>query len=467
MIDSDDFGPTGNSYDGQQLDLEERSALRRVAGISTELEDITEVEYRQLRLERVVLVGVWTEGTLKEASDSLKELAALAETAGAQVLDGLLQRRDNPDPATYVGKGKAQELKEVVRELGADTVIANSELAPSQRRSLEDVVKVKVIDRTAIILDIFAQHAKSREGKAQVELAQLEYLLPRLRGWGESMSRQAGGQAAGGVGIGSRGPGETKIELDRRRINSRMAKLRKQIASMAPAREAMRKTRQRNKVPMVAIAGYTNAGKSSLLNRITRAGVLVENALFATLDPTVRKHQTTDGREYTLADTVGFVENLPHQLVEAFRSTLEEIAEADLIVIVVDGSNPQPMKQLNTVRSVLAETGITAIEQLVVFNKRDLIPFDIEIELANQVEGAMFVSAKTGAGIEELEEKISSLLPKPEVEFRGLIPYHRGDLISRIHLSGELLESEYQEDGTLVHALVEHGLAADLEKARV
>jgi len=325
MIDSDDFGPTGNSYDGQQLDLEERSALRRVAGISTELEDITEVEYRQLRLERVVLVGVWTEGTLKEASDSLKELAALAETAGAQVLDGLLQRRDNPDPATYVGKGKAQELKEVVRELGADTVIANSELAPSQRRSLEDVVKVKVIDRTAIILDIFAQHAKSREGKAQVELAQLEYLLPRLRGWGESMSRQAGGQAAGGVGIGSRGPGETKIELDRRRINSRMAKLRKQIASMAPAREAMRKTRQRNKVPMVAIAGYTNAGKSSLLNRITRAGVLVENALFATLDPTVRKHQTTDGREYTLADTVGFVENLPHQLVEAFRSTLEEI----------------------------------------------------------------------------------------------------------------------------------------------
>ncbi len=467
MNDSDEFGPAGNSYDGQQLDLEERSALRRVAGISTELEDITEVEYRQLRLERVVLVGVWTEGNLKEASDSLKELAALAETAGAQVLDGLLQRRDNPDPATYVGKGKALELKEVVRELGADTVIANSELAPSQRRSLEDIVKVKVIDRTAIILDIFAQHAKSREGKAQVELAQLEYLLPRLRGWGESMSRQAGGQAAGGVGIGSRGPGETKIELDRRRINSRMAKLRKQIAAMAPAREAMRKTRQRNKVPMVAIAGYTNAGKSSLLNRVTRAGVLVENALFATLDPTVRKHQTNDGREYTLADTVGFVENLPHQLVEAFRSTLEEIAEADLIVIVVDGSNPQPMKQLNTVRSVLAETGITGIEQLIVFNKRDLIPFDVEIELANQVEGALFVSAKTGAGMEELEEKISSLLPKPEVEFKGLIPYHRGDLISRIHLSGELLDSEYQEYGTLIHALVEHGLAAELEKARV
>jgi len=467
MEDFENISSEDLDYDGQQLDLEDRSALRRVANISTELEDITEVEYRQLRLERVVLVGVWTQGNIDQANESMQELAALAETAGAQVLDGLLQRRENPDPATYVGKGKAQELKDIVQELGADTVIANSELAPSQRRALEDVVKVKVIDRTAIILDIFAQHAKSREGKAQVELAQLEYLLPRLRGWGESMSRQAGGQAAGGVGIGSRGPGETKIELDRRRINSRMAKLRKQIASMAPAREAMRKTRQRNKVPMVAIAGYTNAGKSSLLNRITRAGVLVENALFATLDPTIRKHQTEDGREYTLADTVGFVENLPHQLVEAFRSTLEEIARADLIVIVVDGSNPQPMKQLNTVRAVMAETGITGIEQLVVFNKRDLMPFDVEIELANRVPGSMFVSAKSGAGIKELEEAIASKLPQPEIEFEGLIPYHRGDLISRIHLSGQLLSSEYQEDGTMVHARVEPALAAELEQVRL
>ena len=467
MEDFENISSEDLDYDGQQLDLEDRSALRRVANISTELEDITEVEYRQLRLERVVLVGVWTQGNIDQANESMQELAALAETAGAQVLDGLLQRRENPDPATYVGKGKAQELKDIVQELGADTVIANSELAPSQRRALEDVVKVKVIDRTAIILDIFAQHAKSREGKAQVELAQLEYLLPRLRGWGESMSRQAGGQAAGGVGIGSRGPGETKIELDRRRINSRMAKLRKQIASMAPAREAMRKTRQRNKVPMVAIAGYTNAGKSSLLNRITRAGVLVENALFATLDPTIRKHQTEDGREYTLADTVGFVENLPHQLVEAFRSTLEEIARADLIVIVVDGSNPQPMKQLNTVRAVMAETGITGIEQLVVFNKRDLMPFDVEIELANRVPGSMFVSAKSGAGIKGLEEAIASKLPQPEIEFEGLIPYHRGDLISRIHLSGQLLSSEYQEDGTMVHARVEPALAAELEQVRL
>ncbi|MEY4424308.1 MAG: hypothetical protein RLZZ258_1411, partial [Actinomycetota bacterium] len=284
-----------NSYDGDQSEREDRSALRRVAGLSTELEDITDVEYRQLRLEKVILIGLWGENTLLDAENSLRELAALAETAGATVLDGLLQRRAHPDPATYLGKGKAQELKQLVAAAGADTVIADTELAPSQRRALEDVVNAKVIDRTAVILDIFAQHAKSREGKAQVELAQLEYLLPRLRGWGESMSRQAGGQAAGGVGMGSRGPGETKIELDRRRINTRMAKLRKQIIAMKPARETKRANRKKNAVPAVAIAGYTNAGKSSLLNRMTQAGVLVQNALFATLDPTVRKAKTPDG----------------------------------------------------------------------------------------------------------------------------------------------------------------------------
>ena len=242
-------------------------------GLSTELEDVTEVENRQLRLERVVLIGVYSHSA-REAENSLHELAALAETAGAEVLDGMLQRRPNPDPATYFGRGKAQELREIVAETGADTVIADSELAPSQRRALEDVVKVKVIDRTAVILDIFSQHAQSREGKAQVELAQLEYLLPRLRGWGESMSRQAGGQVGGGAGMGSRGPGETKIELDRRRIYARMAKLKRQIATFTPARVAMRANRDRNNVPAVAIAGYTNAGKSSLLNRLDRKSVV-------------------------------------------------------------------------------------------------------------------------------------------------------------------------------------------------
>ncbi len=316
-------------------------ALRRVAGLSTELEDVTEVEYRQLRLERVVLAGLWTSGSAADAENSLHELAALAETAGSVVLDGVLQRRENPDPATFLGSGKAQDLRDVVAATGADTVICDGELSPSQRRGLEDVVKVKVIDRTALILDIFAQHAKSKEGKAQVELAQLDYLLPRLRGWGESMSRQAGGRVAGGAGIGSRGPGETKIELDRRRIRTRMAKLRRDISHMKTSRVTKRDARRRNSVPSVAIVGYTNAGKSSLLNRLTGAGVLVEDALFATLDPTVRRARVPDGREFTLTDTVGFVRQLPHQLVEAFRSTLEEVAGADLVLHVVDGSPPR------------------------------------------------------------------------------------------------------------------------------
>src|SRR6267154_4603867 len=247
--------------DPGELDLEDRAALRRVAGLSTELQDITEVEYRELRLERVVLIGVWTEGTLTNAENSLRELSQLAETAGSEVLDGLIQRRGKPDPATYVGSGKAAQLAEIVTDSGADTVICDGELSPSQLRRLEGVVKVKVIDRTALILDIFAQHARSKEGKAQVELAQLEYLLPRLRGWGESLSRQAGGRVAAGGGIGTRGPGETKIETDRRRIRARTAKLRREIAEMATGREVQRGLRHRRQVPSVAIAGYTNAVK--------------------------------------------------------------------------------------------------------------------------------------------------------------------------------------------------------------
>ena len=448
--------------DGDQLELEERSALRRVAGLSTELEDITEVEYRQLRLEKVVLIGLWGEQTLQDAENSLRELAALAETAGSEVLDGLLQRRAHPDPATYLGKGKAEELRAMVQACGADTVIADTELAPSQRRALEDVVKVKVIDRTAVILDIFAQHAKSREGKAQVELAQLEYLLPRLRGWGESMSRQAGGQAAGGVGMGSRGPGETKIELDRRRINTRMAKLRKQIKEMKPAREAKRANRIRNHVPAVAIAGYTNAGKSSLLNRITQAGVLVENALFATLDPTVRKAHTPDGRPYTIADTVGFVRNLPHQLVEAFRSTLEEIAGSDLIVHVVDASHPDPGSQIETVRNVVGEVGASNVLELIVFNKIDLVDETTRMALRGLEPGAMEVSARSGEGIDELLARIAELLPEPNVRVSVVVPYSRGDLVSRIHLNSKIDELEYVEDGTRIVAMVRPELASEL-----
>jgi GTP-binding protein HflX len=453
--------------DGDQQDLQDRTSLRRVNGLSTELQDITDVEYRQLRLEKVLLIGLWGPNSLEDAENSLRELAALAETAGSTVLDGLLQRRSYPDPTTYLGKGKAEELRELVVTSGADTVIADTELAPSQRRNLEDIVKVKVVDRTAVILDIFAQHAKSREGKAQVELAQLEYLLPRLRGWGESMSRQAGGQAAGGVGMGSRGPGETKIELDRRRINTRMAKLRKQIIAMEPARETKRTSRKKNQVPAVAIAGYTNAGKSSLLNRMTSAGVLVQNALFATLDPTVRKTKTPDGRDYTLADTVGFVRNLPHQLVEAFRSTLEEIADADLIVHVVDASHPDPGSQIATVRDVIGDVGARGIQELIVFNKIDLADETQRMALRGMEPWSIGVSARTGEGMEELLQRIADLLPEPNIEVAVLIPYDRGDLVSRLHLNSRILVLDYRETGTFVRAMVKPEMAAELAEYRL
>lgn len=455
-----DVGQTEHSsFDGLQQDLEERRATRRVQGLSTELEDISEVEYRQLRLERVVLAGLWSDGTAEQAENSLRELAALAETAGSEVLDGVIQRRVKPDPGTYFGSGKATELRDIVNEVGADTVIVDSELAPSQRRGLEDVIKVKVIDRTALILDIFAQHAKSREGKAQVELAQLEYLLPRLRGWGESMSRQAGGQVAGGAGIGSRGPGETKIELDRRRIRNRMAKLRREIKGMKPAREAKRANRKRHSVPSVAIVGYTNAGKSSLLNRLTDAGVLVENALFATLDPTVRSAETPDGIGYTLTDTVGFVRNLPTHLVEAFRSTLEEAADADVLLHVVDASHPDPMSQIQAVHEVLADVEANGPE-IIVLNKADLADTHTLAQLRRNYPEHVVVSARTGQGIDELKEAISRAIPRPHTEVRALIPYTEGDLVARLHgHDAELLELEHVEDGTRIHALVRPDLA--------
>jgi GTP-binding protein HflX len=449
------------------MDLEERYALRRVGGLSTELADVTEVEYRQLRLENVVLIGVYRQGAGEDGENSLTELAQLCETAGARVLDGLMQLRPHPDPATYVGKGKAQELAELVAELGADTVVADHELQPSQRRALEDVVKVKVIDRTAVILDIFSQHAKTREGKAQVELAQLQYLLPRLRGWGDSMSRQAGGQVgSASAGMGSRGPGETKIELDRRRINTRMARLRKQIASFAPARSEKRRNRERSGVHSVAIAGYTNAGKSSLANRMTGAGLLVEDALFATLDATVRKATTPDGRPFTVTDTVGFVRNLPHQLVEAFRSTLEEVAEADLIIHVVDASHPDPALQIHTVRAVLAEVDTDEIPELVVFNKTDLVDRDRVVELRGLEPDAVFVSAATGAGLEALLEAIGARLPRPQIHLRVTIPFDRGDIVTAVHERGDVIDVSYTEAGTVIEARVDKKLLGQLEQFR-
>ncbi len=428
----------------------------------TELEDISEVEYRQLRLERVVLVSVWTSGTQEDADNAMAELKLLAETAGSEVLEALVQRRSQPDPATYIGRGKVEEVADVVRATGADTVICDGELQPAQLRNLEDRIKVKVVDRTALILDIFASHAKSAEGKAQVELAQLQYLKQRLRGWGGNLSRQAGGRAAGGAGIGGRGPGETKLETDRRHIHHRIAQLRRRLREMDVTREGKRAERRRNRVPSVAIVGYTNAGKSSLLNRLTGAGVLVEDALFATLDPTTRRTETRDGRVFTLTDTVGFVRHLPHDLVEAFRSTLEESTTADLLLHVVDASDPDPEGQIAAVRQVLAEIGASDVPELLVCNKADRADATTLLALRAGHPGCVVVSARTGHGLEELADAVEARLPNPEVWVETLIPYSRGDLMDRIHRTGTIETLEHTGEGTKVRARVHPGLAEEL-----
>lgn len=465
MSENDDF--TADQQSTGDYELEARAGLRRVSGLSTELEDVTEVEYRQIRLERVVLAGVWTSGTVGDAERSLRELALLAETAGSEVVDGVIQRRDNPDPATYLGSGKVLELHEIVKATGADTVICDGELTPGQLRQLEAILKVKVVDRTWLILDIFAQHARSREGKAQVSLAQMQYLLPRLRGWGESLSRQgggAGGSASGGVG--TRGPGETKIETDRRRIRDQMTKLRRELKEMEKSRVTQRASRQRAGVPSVAIAGYTNAGKSSLLNRLTGAGVLVENALFATLDPTIRKAKTPSGRDFTLADTVGFVRHLPHQLVEAFRSTLEEVKDADLIVHVVDASDEDPEGQINAVRLVLNDVDAGHVPELIVLNKADIADPEVVTNLLRREPHSVVISAKTGEGIDELMLAIEADLPSLMQEIDLVVPYSRGDLISRAHATGDVISVEHGEAGTRLHARVPESLANELRTAR-
>ncbi len=463
--DADD--PEVEDFNGDQLELAERLSLRRVAGMSTQLADITEVEYRDLQLERVVLVSVWTSGSPADMDNALAELKLLAETAGSQVLDALVQRRSHPDPATFIGRGKVDELREAVIATGADTVICDGELDPAQLRNLEDRVRVKVIDRTALILDIFAQHAKSAEGKAQVELAQLQYLRQRLRGWGGNLSRQAGGRAAGGAGIGGRGPGETKIETDRRRIRTRISVLRKRLREMDEVRATKRQERQRNEVPSVAIVGYTNAGKSSLLNRLTGAGVLVENALFATLDPTTRRSESTDGRVYTLTDTVGFVRHLPHDLVEAFRSTLEESVLADLLLHIVDGSDSDPEGQIRAVRTVLAEIGAENIAEQLVINKIDRADVATMTALRTQYPDAVFVSARTGEGMDALRQRVEQRLPRPAVEVRVLLPYDRGDLVNKIHTSGEIISLQHTGEGTEVEGLVNRNLAAELAEYAV
>ncbi len=434
-------------------------------------EDITDAEYRELRLEKVVLVGVWTEGSVAQAEAAMAELAALAETAGAAVLDVLIQRRDKPDPATYIGSGKVREVKQVVDALGADTVICDGELSAGQLIALEKAINVKVIDRTALILDIFAQHASSSEGKAQVTLAQMEYMLPRLRGWGDTLSRQAGGRAGSNGGVGLRGPGETKIETDRRRIRHRMAKLRRELAEMEMSRQTKRQRRRAGDTPSIVIVGYTNAGKSSLLNRITGAGVLVQDALFATLDPTTRRAELPDGHSVVLTDTVGFVRYLPTQLVEAFRSTLEEVADADIIVQVVDGSDDFPLQQVESVNDVLAdvvaEYGIDLPPTVIVINKCDAAEPLTLAQLRSEIPDAVFVSARTREGMDDFLVALSHLLDERETTVHALIPYDHGELVSRLYEHGRVLNEEHGPDGTTIEARVPRALAQQLELFRV
>lgn len=449
-----------------ELQLEERSSLKRVAGLSTELQDVNDAEYRRLRLERVVLVGVWTEGTAERAEAAMAELAQLAETAGSEVCDALIQRRDRPDAATYIGSGKARELKDVIAATGADTVICDGELSPSQLIALEKAVNVKVIDRTALILDIFAQHATSREGKAQVSLAQMEYMLPRLRGWGQSLSRQAGGRAGSNGGVGLRGPGETKIETDRRRIRERTARLRREIRGMKQARDTKRNRRRATPVPSIAIAGYTNAGKSSLLNRLTGAGALVQNALFATLDPTTRRAELPDGRLVVFTDTVGFVRHLPTQLVEAFRSTLEEVVDSELLLHVVDASDAMPLRQVEAVRTVIndvvAEQNAEHPRELVVINKIDAADPVVLAELHHALPDAVFVSAATGEGVGQLLDRLVGIIASGDTEVTLDIPYSRGDVVSRVHAEGAVVSEDHTNSGTRIVVRLPTSVAGEL-----
>ena len=407
--------------------------------------------------EKAVLVHL----DLGRVSDpeEVEEFRLLARSAGAEIVGQIGGSRATPDRRLFVGTGKADELKMLVEAEQAELVIFNHALSPGQERNLERHLQCRVLDRSGLILDIFAQRARSFEGKLQVELAQLEYMLPRLRGWGEAMSRQA----ATGGGIGAlRGPGETKLEVDRRRIRTQMARLRRQLRAMGQSRAVQRAERHRTGTPSVAIVGYTNAGKSSLLNRLTDAGVLVRDELFATLDPTVRRARTPSGREYTLADTVGFVRHLPHQLVEAFRSTLEEVHQADLLVHVVDGSDSDPLGQIAAVREVLAEIDAGGIPELITVNKSEITPSEILAEIRARHPDALAVSARTGSGIDDVKVAIEAHLPRPDVAVRVTIPFDRGDLVSEVHEHGDVLASTYSDHGTDLRALVPGWLAARL-----
>jgi len=393
--------------------------------------------------EPAVLVGVDKHGD----EEVLDELAALADSAGAEVVGRLVQRRDAPDPTTFLGKGKLGDLHGMVHAAGAGLVVFDDELSPAQLRNVEERLGVKVVDRTALILDIFALHARSKEGKGQVELAQLNYLLPRLRGWGEAMSRLGGG-------IGTRGPGETKMEVDRQHIRRRIAKLKRDMVDLGKARHVKRSGRERSGVPQVAMAGYTNAGKSTLMNALTGAGVLVADQLFATLDPTVRRLRLPGGRRLTISDTVGFVRKLPHDLVEAFRSTLEEVAQAALVLHVADASARDVEDQVAAVRDVLGDIGAGGLPEVLALNKVDLLSEVDRARIQRRFPDGVAVSALTGEGLEALVEQVEQTLPSPPIEVELLVPYARQEVVSRLYREAEILSADPRSQGTHVRARV-------------
>ena len=402
--------------------------------------------------EKIVLVGVTIPpGREEDTERHLDELALLVDTAGADEAARVVQRRDHPDPATFVGRGKAEELRDLSQAVDADTVVFDDELSPAQSRNLEKILGRTAIDRTAVILDIFAQNARTQEGKAQVELAQLRYRLPRLRGRGRAFSQQAGG-------IGTRGPGETQLEVDRRRLVRRMAKLEGELRRLQDTRRLQRKGRRRTRLAAVSLVGYTNAGKSTLLNRLTDADVLVEDRLFATLDPRTRRLALPGGEVVLLSDTVGFVRKLPHQLVEAFRSTLEVVTESDLLVHVVDSASPDPEQEMEAVRAVLDEIGAGSVPELLAFNKADVSPE--AKRLADRHPGSVVISALTGDGTEDLLQAVADRLRATMEVLDLLVPYDRGDVLAALHREGEVLVESHGADATTLRVRVDRAAAA-------
>jgi len=402
--------------------------------------------------ERIVLVGVTIPPEHPEQTEAhLDELALLVDTAGADVVATETQRRPSPDPATFVGKGKAEELREISEEVDSDTLVFDNDLSPAQQRNLEKILGRTAIDRTEVILDIFAQNARTQEGKAQVELAQLRHRLPRLRGRGKQLSQQAGG-------IGTRGPGETQLEVDRRRLVRRMGKLEQELKRLSQTRETQRKSRRRSRLATVSLVGYTNAGKSTLLNRLTDAGVLVEDRLFATLDPRIRRLQLPGGERVLLSDTVGFIRKLPHELVEAFKSTLEVVVDADLLVHVVDAAAPDPEEQITAVHTVLGEIGAAEVPELMAFNKADVAPE--AKRLADRHPGSVMISALRGDGVEELLLALGDRLRLLARMVELSIPYARGDVVAAVHREGEVIAEEHETDGTRIRARLDEAAAA-------